>query len=45
MTQVLVIGAGPAGLEAATAASAFGADVTVLDSSYDLGGQYWRHLP
>ena len=45
MTQVLVIGAGPAGLAAATAASALGADVTVLDSSYDLGGQYWRHLP
>lgn len=45
MTRVLVIGAGPAGLAAATSASERGADVTLLDSSYDLGGQYWRHLP
>jgi NADPH-dependent 2,4-dienoyl-CoA reductase/sulfur reductase-like enzyme len=42
---VLVIGAGPAGLAAARAARAAGADVTVLDSADQLGGQYWRHLP
>ncbi len=42
---VLVIGAGPAGLAAARAARAAGATVTLLDSSDDLGGQYWRHLP
>lgn len=45
MTQVLVIGAGPAGLAAATAAAAQGAEVTLLDSSDETGGQYWRHLP
>jgi NADPH-dependent 2,4-dienoyl-CoA reductase/sulfur reductase-like enzyme len=43
--SVLVIGAGPAGLAAARAARAAGASVTVLDSSDQLGGQYWRHLP
>lgn len=45
MTQVLVIGAGPAGLAAARAARARGASVTLLDSSDQLGGQFWRHLP
>ena len=45
MTDVLVIGAGPAGLAAATSARARGASVTLLDSSDQLGGQYWRHLP
>ena len=45
MTEVLVIGAGPAGLAAARSALAGGASVTVLDSSGQLGGQFWRHLP
>src|ERR1035437_2660941 len=45
MTQVLVIGAGPAGLAAARAARVRGASVTLLDSSDQLGGQFWRHLP
>ncbi|WP_205781393.1 FAD-dependent oxidoreductase [Planctomonas deserti] len=45
MTGVLVIGAGPAGLAAARAALRAGASVTLLDSSDQLGGQYWRHLP
>ena len=45
MTQVLVIGAGPAGLAAARSARAAGADVVLLDSSDSLGGQFWRHLP
>ncbi|WP_127794644.1 FAD-dependent oxidoreductase [Agromyces sp. LHK192] len=44
-TDVLVIGAGPAGLAAALAARARGAAVTLLDAADDLGGQYWRHLP
>lgn len=44
-TDVLVIGAGPAGLAAARAARARGASVTMLDSSDQLGGQFWRHLP
>ena len=45
MIEVLVIGAGPAGLAAARAARERGASVTLLDSSDQLGGQFWRHLP
>lgn len=45
MNHVLVIGAGPAGLAAARAARGQGASVTLLDSSDQLGGQFWRHLP
>lgn len=45
MSEVLVIGAGPAGLAAARAASDAGASVVLLDSSDALGGQFWRHLP
>ncbi|MCU1597995.1 MAG: pyridine nucleotide-disulfide oxidoreductase, partial [Glaciihabitans sp.] len=45
MTDVLVIGAGPAGLAAARSARRRGAAVTLLDSSDAVGGQYWRHLP
>ncbi len=45
MKNVLVIGAGPAGLSAALAAKNNGARVTLLDSSDALGGQFWRHLP
>ncbi|KQM15912.1 pyridine nucleotide-disulfide oxidoreductase [Plantibacter sp. Leaf171] len=43
--DVVVVGAGPAGLQAALAARALGASVTLLDASDELGGQYWRHLP
>jgi NADPH-dependent 2,4-dienoyl-CoA reductase/sulfur reductase-like enzyme len=45
MSEVLVVGAGPAGLAAALSARARGADVVLLDASDELGGQYWRHLP
>ena len=45
MIDVLVIGAGPAGLAAASAARRSGASITLLDSSDQLGGQFWRHLP
>jgi NADPH-dependent 2,4-dienoyl-CoA reductase/sulfur reductase-like enzyme len=45
MRNVVIIGAGPAGLAAARAASTAGASVTLLDSSEALGGQFWRHLP
>lgn len=45
MTDILIVGAGPAGLAAASSARAHGATVTILDSSEQLGGQYWRHLP
>ena len=40
-----MVGAGPAGLAAARAARERGASVTLLDSSDQLGGQFWRHLP
>jgi NADPH-dependent 2,4-dienoyl-CoA reductase/sulfur reductase-like enzyme len=43
--HVVVVGAGPAGLAAAVAARGWGARVTLLDASDELGGQYWRHLP
>lgn len=45
MTHVVVVGAGPAGLAAAIAALDAGAEVTMLDASDRLGGQFWRHLP
>lgn len=45
MTEVLVVGAGPAGLAAAVHARSRGADVVLLDADDTLGGQFWRHLP
>jgi NADPH-dependent 2,4-dienoyl-CoA reductase/sulfur reductase-like enzyme len=41
-TQVLVIGAGPAGIAAAIAAAEAGLQVTVLDDNPSAGGQIWR---
>jgi NADPH-dependent 2,4-dienoyl-CoA reductase/sulfur reductase-like enzyme len=40
--DVVVIGAGPAGLAAAARAAALGADVGVVDAAAVAGGQYWR---
>jgi NADPH-dependent 2,4-dienoyl-CoA reductase/sulfur reductase-like enzyme len=40
--QVLVVGAGPAGLSAACAAARCGATVTVLDERAKPGGQYFK---
>lgn len=40
--DVLIVGAGPAGLAAATAAARAGKRVTVLDDNPDAGGQIWR---
>jgi len=41
-TEVLVIGAGPAGLAAAAAAAGRGAEVVVVDENPAPGGQVWR---
>jgi NADPH-dependent 2,4-dienoyl-CoA reductase/sulfur reductase-like enzyme len=41
-TEVLVIGAGPAGIAAATAAAESGRKVLVLDNNLVAGGQIWR---
>ncbi len=41
--QVIVVGAGPAGLNAAKYAANAGCDVGLIDSGTRLGGQYWRH--
>lgn len=41
--DVAVVGAGPAGIAAATRAAECGARVVVLDESSEIGGQIWRH--
>ena len=41
--DVVVVGAGPAGLAAAVTAAEAGLDVAVVDSAIQPGGQYWRH--
>ncbi|MGW0582247.1 NAD(P)/FAD-dependent oxidoreductase, partial [Streptomyces sp. NPDC002920] len=45
MTEVLVVGGGPAGMAAALAARRHRARVVLLEAGDDVGGQYWRHLP
>jgi NADPH-dependent 2,4-dienoyl-CoA reductase/sulfur reductase-like enzyme len=41
--QVVVVGAGPAGLAATTLLVSTGARVLLIDSGERPGGQYWRH--
>ncbi|TCV97659.1 NADPH-dependent 2,4-dienoyl-CoA reductase/sulfur reductase-like enzyme [Luteibacter rhizovicinus] len=41
--DVLVVGAGPAGLAAAQAATSHGARVGLIDAQATAGGQVWRH--
>ncbi len=43
VTDVAVVGAGPAGLSAAIAAADAGARVVLLDAEAVVGGQFWRH--
>ncbi|QCU79632.1 FAD-dependent oxidoreductase (plasmid) [Citricoccus sp. SGAir0253] len=43
IADVAVIGAGPAGLAASTAAAEAGASVVCLDANDQPGGQFWRH--
>ncbi|GAA2682349.1 FAD-dependent oxidoreductase [Streptomyces lunalinharesii] len=45
LRQVVVIGAGPAGMAAAEAALRAGAGVTLIDAAENPGGQYHRTLP
>jgi NADPH-dependent 2,4-dienoyl-CoA reductase/sulfur reductase-like enzyme len=42
--MIAIIGAGPAGLAAATTAAESNVQVVVIDSAPRPGGQYWRHL-
>ncbi len=41
-TDILIIGAGPAGLAAADSASTSGAMVDIIDDNFSSGGQIWR---
>lgn len=43
MSDLAVVGAGPAGLAAAVAAASRGLSVTLVDAGRQPGGQYWRH--
>ena len=43
--DVVVVGAGPAGIAAAVRATESGARVVVVDESPTTGGQIWRHAP
>lgn len=43
--DVLIVGAGPAGLSAAQAAASGGANVVMLDDNPTVGGQIWRAGP
>ncbi|HEY7209121.1 MAG TPA: FAD-dependent oxidoreductase, partial [Bryobacteraceae bacterium] len=40
--EVLIVGAGPAGIAAACTASESGARVLVVDDNPETGGQIWR---
>lgn len=40
--EIIIVGAGPAGIAAAKAASKTGASVLVIDDNHSAGGQIWR---
>jgi NADPH-dependent 2,4-dienoyl-CoA reductase/sulfur reductase-like enzyme len=44
-TEVAIVGAGPAGLSAAVAASEAGCQVTIVDAYARPGGQYYKQMP
>jgi D-hydroxyproline dehydrogenase subunit alpha len=44
IADVLVVGAGPAGIAAAAAAAERGLRVVVVDRCPEMGGQIWRHV-
>ncbi|MES2048521.1 MAG: FAD/NAD(P)-binding oxidoreductase [Pseudomonadota bacterium] len=41
-TDILIIGAGPAGLAAAASAAESGAQIDIIDDNFNSGGQIWR---
>lgn len=41
-TDILIIGAGPAGLAAAASAAESGAQIDIIDDNFSSGGQIWR---
>jgi thioredoxin reductase len=43
VSDITILGGGPAGLAAAAAAHRAGSRVTLVDSGTRVGGQYWRH--
>lgn len=43
--ELVVVGAGPAGIEAAVTAAQAGVEVVLIDSSARPGGQYFKQLP
>ncbi|WP_330343315.1 FAD-dependent oxidoreductase [Streptomyces longwoodensis] len=45
LLDLVVVGAGPAGMAAAAAAAAGGLRVVLVDSGTAVGGQFWRHPP
>lgn len=41
-SEILIIGAGPAGLAAAASAAVSGAKIDIIDANFQSGGQIWR---
>lgn len=44
-TDLIIIGAGPAGIQAAITAAEAGMQVTIIDSNPQPGGQYYKQIP
>lgn len=44
-TELIVIGAGPGGIQAAITAAELGLEVTLIDSQPSVGGQYFKQIP
>ncbi len=43
--EIAIVGAGPAGLAAALAASECGAEIVLIDEYHSLGGQFYKQMP
>ncbi|HSB72326.1 MAG TPA: NAD(P)/FAD-dependent oxidoreductase [Candidatus Methylomirabilis sp.] len=44
-TEIVIVGAGPAGLAAALEAAAAGAETLLIDEYHTLGGQFYKQVP